>query len=68
MNATTAPVTSLIDEQVAEIARRFTLLSAPGQSLCEALGLPPDTRLIDSGISSPMTIKRGRRVLEVRHG
>lgn len=68
MNATTAPVTSLIDEQVADAEKRFTLLSAPGQSLCKALGLPPETRLIDSGISSPMTIKRGRRVLEVRHG
>ena len=46
----------------------LTVLSAPGQSLCEALGLPPETRLIDSGICSAMTIKRGRRVLEVRHG
>lgn len=68
MNDAAAPVTSLIDEQVADAEQRITLLSAPGQSLCEALGLPPETRLIDSGISSPMTIKRGRRVLEVRHG
>ena len=64
---TTAPVKTLLVEQAAVAKRRITLLSAPGQSLCEALGLPPETRLIDSGICSAMTIKRGRRVVEVRH-
>lgn len=44
-------------------ACRVTLMTTPGQSLCDALGLPPETRLIDTPICSAMTIKRGRRWL-----
>lgn len=61
---TTAPVKGLVDEQVEEI--RHAVLVKPGQSLPDALGLPPETRFVDSGICSPMTIKRGRKALEVR--
>lgn len=68
MNATTAPVTSLIDDQLAEIKQSLVMLTRPGQSLCDAMRLPPETRLIDSGICSAMTMKRGRRALEVRRG
>jgi hypothetical protein len=63
---TTPLVKSLTDEQLDDL--RHTILSQPGQSLPEALGLPPETRLVDTGICSPMTIKRGRRIVEVRHG
>jgi hypothetical protein len=63
---TTPLVKSLIDEQLEDC--RVTLITAPGQSLCDALGLPPDTRLANTGIRSAMTIKRGRRIVEVRHG
>ncbi|WP_434456539.1 hypothetical protein JQR85_13700 [Stutzerimonas urumqiensis] len=61
---TTAPVKSLADEQVEEI--RHAVLTKPGQSLTDALGLPPETRFVDSGICSPMTIRRGRRAVECR--
>ena len=63
MNAT-PPVTTLVDEPLECV--RYTVLTAPGQSLPNALGLPPDTRLIDSGICSPMTVKRGRKRVQVR--
>jgi hypothetical protein len=62
--STTPPVTTLVDEPLEYV--RYTVLTAPGQSLPDALGLPPDTRLIDCGICSPMTVKRGRKRVQVR--
>lgn len=43
-----------------------TLLVAPNQSLMEAMSLPPDTRLVDAGLCSPMTIRGGRRWVQRR--
>jgi len=63
---TTALVKSLIDEQLEHAERRHTLLVAPGQSLFAALALPPETRMVDTPIRSAMTIKAGRRWVEVR--
>ena len=64
---TTSIVRSIVDDQLDEIAT-VTLLTRPGQSLPEALGLPPETRLIDCGLRGALTIRRGRRYIEVRHG
>lgn len=63
---TTRPVKSLIDEQLEEL-EPITLLLAPGEDLAQRLGLPRETRLIDTPICSAMTIKSGRRYLKVRH-
>lgn len=63
---TTSPVKTLIDEQVESAERRIGLLIARGQSLPDALGLSPDTRLVDTPIRGAMTIRGGRRVVEVR--
>lgn len=63
---TTPLVQSIIEDQLAEC--RVTLLLQRGESLPARLGLPPETLFIDSPIRSLMTIKRGRRVLEVQHG
>jgi len=63
---TTSPVPSITDEQLAEAEQRHTVLLQRGQSLPEALGLPRETRFIDTPIRSLMTIKAGRRFLEVR--
>ena len=63
---TTALVKSITDEQLEHAERRHTVLVAPGQSLFAALGLPPETRLVDTPIRSAMTIKAGRRWVEVR--
>lgn len=62
----TAPVKSITDEQLEDVERRVALLIGPGLSLPRALGLPPETRLVDTPIRSAMTIRRGRRVVEVR--
>lgn len=45
---------------------RHTLLVAPNQSLIDAMGLHPDTRLIDAGLCSPLTIRGGRRWVQLR--
>ncbi|WP_338547275.1 hypothetical protein V6W80_11780 [Pseudomonas benzopyrenica] len=58
---TTSPVPAITDDQVAEAEARHTLLLRAKQSLPEALGLPPETRLIDSPIRSPMMRRPGRR-------
>lgn len=63
---TTRPVKSLIDEQLEEL-EPVALLLAPGEDLAQRLGLPRETRLIDTPICSAMTIKSGRRYVEVRH-
>lgn len=44
----------------------YTVLTAPNQSLSEAMGLPPETRLVDAGLCSATTIKAGRRWVQVR--
>lgn len=62
--STPPPFTALVDEPLKYAC--YTVLTAPGQSLANALRLPPDTRLIDSGICSPMTVKRGRKRIQVR--
>lgn len=66
---TTSPVRSIVDDQLDEIAT-VTLLTRPGQSLPEALGLSPETPLIDCGLRGALTIRNGRRYIEqeVRHG
>lgn len=48
------------------VQRHCTVLTAPQQSLAEAMGLPPETRLIDIGLCSATTIKGGRRWVKVR--
>ncbi|MDQ7987032.1 hypothetical protein QYS36_18995 [Pseudomonas sp. G34] len=65
---TTNPVTTIADEQLAEVEQRHTILLQRGQSLPDALGLPRDTRFTDTPIRSLLTIKGGRRYLEVRNG
>lgn len=67
MITTTPAYPSLIDEAIQEANCRFTLLMRRGESLLDRLGLPAETRFVDSPIRSLMTIKRGRRVLEVCH-
>lgn len=62
---TTSPVRSIVDDQLDEIAATVTLLTRPGQSLPEALGLPPETRLIDCGLRGALTIRRGRRYIAI---
>lgn len=64
----TAPLyPSIIDEQLAGISTRpMVVLLHPDQSLPEALGLPPETRLIDTPICSPMTMRGGRRYVSVQ--
>jgi len=49
-------------------ACRVTLMTTPGQSLCDALGLPPETRLIDAPIRSAATLKKGRWMLGISRG
>ncbi|MHB0820097.1 hypothetical protein ACYCFK_17705 [Stutzerimonas stutzeri] len=63
---TTRPVTNIIDEQLADAELRHSILLRRGESLPDRLGLPPETRFVDSPIRSLMTIKGGRRALEVR--
>lgn len=63
---TTNPITTIADEQLAEVEQRHTILLQRGQSLPDALGLPRDTRFTDTPIRSLLTIKGGRRYLEVR--
>lgn len=46
---------------------RHTLLVPPHQTLIEALGLSPETRLIDAGLCSPLTIRGGRRWVQLRN-
>jgi len=57
----TSPIPSITADQVAEAEARHTLLLRTRQSLPEALGLPPETRLVDTPIRSPMTRWPGRR-------
>jgi len=59
MTASRAPSTTASQEANAEA--RHTLLLRARQSLPEALGLPPETRLIDTPIRSPMMRRPGRR-------
>ncbi len=47
------------------VQRRYTVLTAPHQSLAEAMGLPPETRLVDIGFCSATTIRAGRRWVQV---
>lgn len=61
-------VSSITDDQLAEAEQRHTVLLQRGQSLADALGLPLETRFIDTPIRSLLTIKGGRRYLEVRNG
>ena len=61
---TTSPVRCIIDDQLDEIAT-VTLLTRPGQPLPEALGLPPETPLIECGLRGALTIRRGRRYIEI---
>jgi len=49
------------------VPRRYTVLSAPQQSLADAMGLPPETRLIDTGLCSATTIRGGRRWVQVQY-
>ena len=49
------------------IPRRYTVLTAPHQSLADAMGLPPETRLIDIGLCSATTIRGGRRWVQVQY-
>lgn len=58
---TTSSVPAITDKQVAEAEARHTLLLRARQSLPEALGLPPETRLIDTPIRSPMSRRSGNR-------
>lgn len=62
---TNSPVRSIVDDQLEEI-RTVTVLTT--QPLPEALGLPPETRLIDCRLRGAMTIRNGRRYIaqEVR--
>ena len=62
---TTSPVRSIVDDQLDEI-RTVTVLTT--QQLPEALGLPPETRLIDCSLRGALTIRGGRRYItrEVR--
>lgn len=48
------------------VQHRYTVLTAPHQSLAEAMGLPPETRLVDAGLCSATTIKGGRRWVQIR--
>ena len=41
------PPASLTEGQT--VLRRYTVLTAPRQSLADAMGLPPETRLVDIG-------------------
>lgn len=59
---TTSLIRSIVDGQLNEI-RTVTLLTT--QPLPEALGLPPETRLIDCGLRGALTIRNGRRYIEV---
>ncbi len=45
--------------RTARIIPPSQLTIQPGESLAERLGLSPETRLIDSGITGPMTIRGG---------
>ena len=58
---TSAPAPAVVGEQVADVEARHTLLLRARQSLPDALGLPPETRLIDTPIRSSMTRWPGRR-------
>lgn len=59
---TTSPVRSIVDDQLDEIATVTLLTTRP---LPEALGLPPETRLVDCGLRGALTIRRGRRYIEI---
>lgn len=64
---TTSPVKSLIDEQLEDAEQELlTLVSSTDRRLPDLLGLPASTRLVDTPIRGAMTIRGGRRVLEVR--
>lgn len=58
------PPASLTEGQT--VQRRYTVLTAPRQSLADAMGLPPETRLVDIGFCSATTIRGGRRWVQVR--
>ena len=65
---TTAPFyPSLIDEQLAELSGQpVTVTLGRGQTLLEALGLPPEMRLVDTPICSAMTTRNGCRYLSIQ--
>ena len=58
------PPASFAQRQTGE--RHYTVLTAPRQSLPEAMGLPPETRLVDIGLCSATTIRGGRRWVQIR--
>jgi hypothetical protein len=60
---TTSPVKTLIDEMVDELI--LSHLSPTRVPLNEALGLPRDMLVINCPIRSAVTIKNGRRVVQV---
>jgi len=60
---TTSPVKTLIDEMVDELI--LSHLSSTRVPMNEALGLPRDMLVINSPIRSAVTIKNGRRVVQV---
>lgn len=63
---TTTPRQPLVDDSLTDLSH--TVLSAPRQSLPEALGLPPDTPLHQAGLRSPVTIRKGRKWVEIHSG
>ena len=65
MTTTTPFYPSLIDEQLAEL-QPVTVTLGRGQTLLEALGLPPEMRLVDTPICSAMTIRNGCRYLSIQ--
>ncbi|THG87073.1 hypothetical protein E5198_00725 [Pseudomonas sp. A-1] len=59
---TTSPVRSIVDDQLNEIRTVTVLTTRP---LPEALGLPPNTPLIECGLRGALTIRGGRRYIEL---
>lgn len=59
---TTSPVRSIVDDQLNEIRTVTVLTTRP---LPEALGLPPETPLIECGLRGALTIRGGRRYIEL---
>ncbi len=60
---TTRPVTSLIDDQLAEVERLILPASA---DLADALGLPRETLVVNLPRRLALTIRGGRKCLGVR--
>lgn len=58
------PPASFTQSQTAQ--HHYTVLTAAHQSLVDAMGLPPETRLVDIGFCSATTIRGGRRWVRVR--